>query len=112
MIGLLRKTLIVLFLLMAGTVVLYAQGSTVRISGSVKDEKGEILSYATIRLKDTSLGCITDSKGNFSFNGPVLEIKSYRTGESVKLDLSKLTPEMFLIVCPLLPGFLLDLLGL
>lgn len=31
----------------------------------------------------------------FSFDGPVLEIKSYRTGESVKLDLSKLTPEMF-----------------
>ena len=56
---------------MAGTVVLYAQGTTVRISGSVKDEKGEILSYATIRLKDTSVGCITDSKGNFSFNGPV-----------------------------------------
>ena len=71
MIGLLRKTLIVLFLLIAGTVVLYAQGSTVRISGSVKDENGEILSYATIRLKDTSVGCITDSKGNFSFNGPV-----------------------------------------
>ncbi len=71
MIRLLRKTLIVLFLLMAGTVVLYAQGSSVRISGNVKDENGEILSYATIRLKDTSLGCITDSKGNFSFNGPV-----------------------------------------
>lgn len=31
----------------------------------------------------------------FSFDGPVLEIKSYHTGESIKLDLSKLTPEMF-----------------
>ena len=31
----------------------------------------------------------------FSFDGPVLEIKSYRTGESIQLDLSKLTPEMF-----------------
>lgn len=31
----------------------------------------------------------------FSFDGSVLEIKSYRTGESIKLDLSKLTPEMF-----------------
>ena len=31
----------------------------------------------------------------FSFNGPVLEIESYRTGESISLDLSKLTPETF-----------------
>lgn len=59
------------FLLIAGTVVLYAQGSTVRISGNVKDEKGQILSYATVRLKDTSTGCITDYNGNFSFNGNV-----------------------------------------
>ena len=56
---------------MAGTVVLYAQGNIVRISGNVKDEKGDILPYATIRIKDTSTGCITDSKGNFSFNGSV-----------------------------------------
>ena len=56
---------------MAGTVVLYAQGPTVRISGNVKDEKGEILPYASIRLKDTSIGCMTDSKGNFSFNGSI-----------------------------------------
>ena len=63
--------LYVLFLLMAGTVVLYAQGPLVRISGNVKDEKGNILSYATIRLKDTSTGCITDYNGNFSFNGHV-----------------------------------------
>jgi hypothetical protein len=70
-IELLRKTLCSLFLLMAGTVVLYAQGNIVRISGNVKDEKGDILPYATIRIKDTSTGCITDSKGNFSFNGSV-----------------------------------------
>lgn len=51
---------------------LYAQNSpVVRISGNVKDEKGEILSYATIRIKDTSTGCITDKNGNFSFNGRI-----------------------------------------
>ena len=69
MIRLLGKTLVALFLLMAGTISLYAQGTVVRISGNVKDEKGEILPYATIRLKDTSTGCITDYNGNFSFNG-------------------------------------------
>lgn len=50
---------------------LYAQGTIVRINGNVKDEKGQILSYATVRLKDTSNGCITDYNGNFSFNGKV-----------------------------------------
>ena len=48
---------------------MYAQNSTVRISGNVKDEKGDILPYANIRLKGTTTGCITDHKGNFSFNG-------------------------------------------
>jgi len=50
---------------------LYAQNSIVRISGNVKDEKGEILPYANIRLKGTSTGCITDHNGNFSFNGKI-----------------------------------------
>lgn len=60
-----------LFLLIAGTVVLYAQGAVVRISGNVKDENGDKLPYANIRLKGTSIGCITDYNGNFSFNGRV-----------------------------------------
>ena len=60
-----------LFLLTAGTVVLYAQGSIVRISGNVKNGKGEKLPYVTVRLKDKSIGCITDHNGNFSFNGSV-----------------------------------------
>lgn len=60
-----------LFLLIAGTVVLHAQGAVVRISGNVKDEKGDKLPYANIRLKGTSTGCITDYNGNFSFNGRV-----------------------------------------
>ena len=71
MIKLLRKTLISLFLLMAGTIMLYAQNQLVRINGNVKDGKGDILPYATIRLKGTSTGCITDHNGNFSFNGNI-----------------------------------------
>lgn len=50
---------------------LYAQNSIVRISGNVKDEKGEILPYANIRLKGTSTGCMTDHNGNFSFNAKI-----------------------------------------
>ena len=72
MIKLLGKTLTTLFLLIVGTVSLYAQNSPiVRISGNVTDDKGEILPYATIRLKDTSTGCITDYNGHFSFNGRI-----------------------------------------
>ena len=71
MIRLLGKTLATLFLLIAGTIMLYAQNSIVRISGNVKDEKGEILPYANIRLKGTSTGCITDHNGNFSFNAKI-----------------------------------------
>ena len=63
--------MITMFLLMAGTALLFAQNPTVRISGNVKDEKGEILSYVTVKLKDTSTGCITDNNGNFSFNGKI-----------------------------------------
>lgn len=69
MIRLLGKTLATMFLLIVGTISLYAQNSVVRISGNVKDEKGNILPYATIKLKGTSTGCITDYNGNFSFNG-------------------------------------------
>lgn len=66
-----RKALTFVFLLIAGTLTLYAQGAIVRISGNVKDDKGETLPYTSIRLKDTSTGCITDNNGNFSFNGKV-----------------------------------------
>ena len=67
----LRKNITLLILLITGTIAVFAQGQTVRISGNVKDDKGEILSYAAVRLKDTSTGCITDYNGNFSFNGKV-----------------------------------------
>ena len=71
MTSLLRRNITVLFLLIAGTVVLCAQSTIIRISGNVKDDKGNILPYATVKLKNTSVGCITDYNGNFSFNGHV-----------------------------------------
>lgn len=43
---------------------------------------------------ENAIKIINGSK-EYSFEGPVLEIKGYYTGESVRLDLSKLTPEMF-----------------
>lgn len=67
----LRKTVATLFLLITGTIAILAQEQTVRISGNVKDNNGEILPYAAVRLKDTSTGCITDYNGHFSFNGKV-----------------------------------------
>lgn len=71
MTSILRKTCSLLLLLMAGTFFLYAQNTTVRISGNVRDTKGEKLPYTNIRLKGTSTGCITDNNGNFSFDGIV-----------------------------------------
>ena len=68
--GILRKTTTLLFLIITGTLVLFAQG-TVRISGNVKDTEGGVLPYTTVRIKDTANGCITDYNGNFSFNGKV-----------------------------------------
>lgn len=64
---LIRRYISLVFLLLAGTLNLYAQSQTVRINGTVKDEKGEILPYATVRLKNTSTGCTTDNNGHFSF---------------------------------------------
>ena len=64
------KYIISVILLIAETALMFAQGP-VRISGSVKSTKGEKLPYVTVRLKDKSIGCITDHNGNFSFYGSV-----------------------------------------
>lgn len=58
-------------LIMIWTVDVPAQGGLTRVSGNVKDNEGEVLPYTTIRLKNTSTGCITDYNGNFSFNARV-----------------------------------------
>lgn len=42
----------------------------IRITGNVRDIKNNPIPYTTVRILDTSKGCITDGNGNFSFNGP------------------------------------------
>lgn len=69
--AILRKMAISFVLIMIWTVDVPAQGGLTRVSGNVKDIEGEVLPYTTIRLKNTSTGCITDYNGNFSFNARV-----------------------------------------
>ena len=63
-----RKYALVIAIIMMNVWAMYAQSGLTRINGNVKDENGEVLPYTTVRLKDTSTGCITDYNGNFSFN--------------------------------------------
>ena len=69
--AILRKMAISFVLIILWTVDVPAQGGLTRVSGNVKDNEGEVLPYTTIRLKNTSTGCITDYNGNFSFNARV-----------------------------------------
>jgi vitamin B12 transporter len=54
-------------LLIAAILISTITFSQVTISGTVKDNKGRILAGATITLKGTYDGTVTDSVGNFSF---------------------------------------------
>lgn len=57
--------LLVLFLTLKG----YAQTPTTTISGSVKDEHSSLIMGATVILKGTSLGAITDENGRYLLSG-------------------------------------------
>lgn len=87
-----RSLIAILSVLLIGNSSALAQSQTIRISGNVTDNKGEVLPYTTVRLKGTSTGCITDYNGNFSFNGKVegqtLVVSSIGYQDFV-LDLSK-----------------------
>ncbi|HZK04087.1 MAG TPA: DUF5686 family protein [Bacteroidaceae bacterium] len=63
-----KRVISFLFLIMMLT---HEMGAQVRVSGIVKDNNGEILPYTTVRIVDSSYGCITDNNGIFSFMGPV-----------------------------------------
>ena len=63
-----KKYALVITVIILNVTAMYAQSGLTRIHGNVKDENGEVLPYTTVRLKDTSTGCITDYNGNFSFN--------------------------------------------
>src|SRR5574344_474352 len=47
-----------------------AQNQTIKVKGQVVDETGEPLVGATVKVKDTSAGTITDFDGNFSISVP------------------------------------------
>ena len=57
--------LLVLFLTLKG----YTQTPTTTISGSVKDEHSSLIMGATVILKGTSLGAITDENGRYLLSG-------------------------------------------
>ena len=48
------------------TVTLYAQGNSFKVSGTVKDNTGELVIGATVIDTKTKNGCVTDVDGNFS----------------------------------------------
>lgn len=60
----------ILFLLMAFSLSLPAlsQSKTVKVAGTVMDESGEILIGVNVKVKDTSIGTITDLDGRFRLN--------------------------------------------
>jgi len=62
-----KKINIFLFLFFVGTGILIAQ---TRVTGSVVDEGGEPVIGATIQIKETGLGTVTDMDGNFSLTAP------------------------------------------
>lgn len=82
--------LLMLFLFLSGVGLqthLQAQGNArLHISGIVKDETGEPLMGAHVKIKGTTTGTITDLDGKFSF--------SY-TGENAVLEVSYLAYETF-----------------
>jgi len=63
-------------LLIASIIISFSIQAQVRITGTVKDNKNRILAGATITLKGTYDGGVTDSTGSFSF-------KTFEKGEKI-----------------------------
>lgn len=61
-----KQRVVMMLLLLCVTVGMFAQKISVR--GNVKDEKGEAVIGATVQLKGTTLGTITDIDGNFTIS--------------------------------------------
>ncbi|MBO9732513.1 MAG: TonB-dependent receptor [Chitinophaga sp.] len=47
-----------------------SEGERLTVSGSIADEKGQVLPGVTIRVKGTAIGATTDGQGNFSLAVP------------------------------------------
>ncbi len=76
---------------MSNTCPIYAQGQTLSISGSVKDQNGEPIAGATIVIKGTTNGTISDIDGNYSItnvpNDAILLV-SFIGFESLELNVN------------------------
>src|ERR1700742_3494321 len=59
------RTTITLSLLIALSPVVAVAQRMVTVNGSVKDEKGSPVAYASVQGKDKNVGTTTDSLGNF-----------------------------------------------
>jgi hypothetical protein len=66
--GTLMKLVVVLFCLLGGIQQAFAQQA---ISGTVKDSHGTPLISASVKVKGTSTGTLTDKNGAFTINLPV-----------------------------------------
>lgn len=89
-----RHGLIMLFLLMMSTLFVNAQSLTVK--GVIKDETGESLPGAAIKVQGTKVAVMSDAKGNFTVDaspGNILQVTyvGYNTqlitvGDSPKIE--------------------------
>jgi TonB-linked SusC/RagA family outer membrane protein len=66
----LKYLFIVPVLMLVFNVSLYAQGGSGKITGTVKDSKGEALFGVSVLVKGTSIGTATDENGKFSISAP------------------------------------------
>lgn len=59
-----------LFVAMAFCVTVNAEAQKIILSGTVNSTDGSPVDFATVYLKDTSFGCTTNEKGEYSLNAP------------------------------------------
>ena len=70
----------------------FSFGQTKKVTGNVTDEKGKILSGATIEIKNTKLKTLSNDKGNYSIDVPTNAttiVASYIGMQSVESRISK-----------------------
>lgn len=65
-----RKLTMMMTLLFMGLGIIMAQVSQVNVRGNVVDENGEPVIGATVRIKGTDTGAVTDMDGNFMLTAP------------------------------------------
>lgn len=62
------RRVLLLSLLLLASVVAWAQGGTVKIRGTVVDEAGQPVEFATVRVVGTAIGTNTSEKGTYELN--------------------------------------------